>query len=63
MLFENEKEPASLSDRGKSRSGTKSDILECLETFSCDVSMEIADAAVIVHIWSEPSKLQAFNNT
>ena len=63
MLFEKQKEPLSLSDRGKWRSGTKSDILECLETSSCDVSMGIVDAAAIVHIWSEPSKLQAFNNT
>ena len=38
-------------------------ILVCLETYSCDVSMEIADAAAIVHMWSEPSKLQTFNNT
>ena len=28
-----------------------------------DVSMKIVDAAAIVHIWSEPSKLQTFNNT
>ena len=28
-----------------------------------DVSMKIFDAAAIVHIWSEPSKLQTFNNT
>ena len=40
-----------------------SDILECLKTSSCDVSMKIADAAAIVHIWPEPSKLQTFNNT
>ena len=33
------------------RGGTKSDILECLETSSCDVSMEIADAAAIVHMF------------
>ena len=28
-----------------------------------DVSMKFFDAAAIVHIWSEPSKLQTFNNT
>ena len=28
-----------------------------------DVSMKIFDAAAIVYIWSEPSKLQTFNNT
>ena len=50
MLFENQKVPPSLSDRGKWKSGTQSDILECLETSSCDVSMEIADAVAIVHI-------------
>ena len=37
--------------------------LTCLETSSCDVPMEIADAAAIVHIWCEPSKLQSFNYT
>ena len=47
----------------KMRSGTKYDILEYLETSSSDVSMEIVDAAAIVHIWSEPSTLQIFNNT
>ena len=63
MLFENQKEPQLLSDRGKWRSGEKPDILECLETSSCDVSVKIVDAAAIVHIWSEPSKLHTFNNT
>ena len=42
--------------------GTKCDILECLKTSSYDVSMKIVDAAAIVHIWSEPSKLQTFNH-
>ena len=63
MLFENQKEPPSLSDREEWWSGTKYDILECLETSFGDVSMEIVDAAAIVHIRSEPSKLQFFNNT
>ena len=58
MLFENQKEPTSLSEKGKWSSGKKSDILDCLTTFSCDVSMESVDAAAIVHIWSEPLKLQ-----
>ena len=62
-LFENQKEPSLLSDRGKWRSGKQSDILEWLKTYSCDESKKIIDAAAIVHIWSEPSKLQAFNNT
>ena len=62
-LFENQKEPSLLSDKGKWWSGEKSDILECLQTSSCDVSMEIGDAAAIVHIWPEPSKLQTLNNT
>ena len=43
--------------------GEKSDILECLKTSSWDVSMKICNAAAIVHIWPEPSKLQTFNNT
>ena len=62
-LFENQKEPSLLSDKGKWWSGEKSDILECLQTYSCDVSMKIGDAAAIVHIWPEPSKLQTLNNT
>ena len=61
-LFENQKEPSLLSDKGKWWSGEKSDILECLQTSSCDVSMKIGDSAAIVHIWPETSKLQAFNN-
>ena len=43
--------------------GKKPDILECLKTFCSDVSIKIVDAPAIVHIWSEPSKLQTFNNT
>ena len=62
-LFENQKEPSLLSDKGKWWSGEKSDILEYLKTSSCDVSMKIGDAAAIVHIWPEPSKLQTLNNT
>ena len=62
-LFENQKEPPLLSDRGKRRSGEKPDILECLKISFYDVSMKIVDAAAIVYIWSEPSKLQTFNNT
>ena len=53
-LFENQKEPSLLSDKGKWWSGEKSDILECLQT---------GDAAAIIHIWPEPSKLQTLNNT
>ena len=55
MLFENQKEPPSLSDKGKWRSGKKLNILECMKTFSCDVSMEIVDAAAIVHIYYGPN--------
>ena len=52
-----------IREREKWRSGKKPDILECLKTSCCDVSMKIVDAPAIVHIWSEPSKLQTFNNT
>ena len=56
MLLENQKELPSLSDKRKWRKGEISDISEC------DVSMEIVYASAIVQIWSEPSKLQTFNN-
>ena len=61
--LKNQNEPSLLSDKGKWWSGEKSDILECLQTSSCDVSLKIGDAAAIVHIWPEPSKLQTLNNT
>ena len=60
--FENQKEPPSLSDKGKLRSGKKSDIIECLKISSCpmnDVSMKILDAAAIVHM-VRPTKAANF---
>ena len=42
--------------KGNGGKGKISDILEC------DVSMEIVYASSIVQIWSEPSKVQTFNN-
>ena len=65
FLYENQKEPPSLSTHGSLRSGKKSDILECLKVPSgCgdgvkDATVIIMDMAAVVHIvW--PTAAQTF---
>ena len=52
--YENQKEPPSLSDQGKLRSGTKSDVLQCLTipklTPSDDVTVKVLDGPAVVHM-------------
>ena len=52
--YENQKEPPSLSDQGKVRSGTKSDVLQCLTipklTPPDDVTVKVLDGPAVVHI-------------
>ncbi|KAL8590645.1 hypothetical protein ACOMHN_011080 [Nucella lapillus] len=54
--FENQREPPSLADRGMLRSGTKSDILKCLNapTGRADVAKEativVLDMAAVIHM-------------
>ena len=52
--YEHQKEPPSLSDQGKLRSGTKSDVLECLNipklTPPDDVTVKVLDGPAVVHI-------------
>ena len=59
--FENQREPPSLSDRERLRSGTKSDILKCLGvpatacTAARDATVIVIDMPAVVHMvfWSE----------
>ena len=52
--YENQKEPPSLSDQGKLRSGTKSDVLQCLTipklTPPDDVTVNMLDGPAVVHM-------------
>ena len=50
--YENQKEPPSLSDQGQLRSGTKSDVLQCL-TIPIppdDVTVKVLDGPAVVHM-------------
>ena len=65
--YENQREPPSLSDRGKLRSGTKSDILGCLpgmpgpgRTLAArEASVVVLDMAAVVHI-IKPQRASVF---
>ncbi|MES9881863.1 MAG: hypothetical protein ABW185_13375 [Sedimenticola sp.] len=61
--YENQKEPPAISDKGKLRSGKKSDILDCLEipkvTGPSDVTAKVLDGAAIVHM-VQPTKATNF---
>ena len=54
--FENQKEPPSLADRGSLRSGTKSDILKCLNASTGhaaaakQVTVVVLDMAAVIHM-------------
>ena len=52
--YENQKEPPSLSDQGKLRSGTKSDVLQCLTipklTPPDEVTVKVLDGPAVVHM-------------
>ena len=52
--YENQKEPPSLSDQGKLRSGTKSAVLQCLTiqklTLPDDVTVKVLDGPAVVHM-------------
>ena len=52
--YENQKEPPSLSDQGKLRSGTKSDVLQCLTspklTHPDDVTVKVLDGPAMVYV-------------
>ena len=56
FTFENQREPPSLSDRGRLRSGTKSDILKCLGvpatacTAARDATVLVLDMPAVVHM-------------
>jgi len=65
--YENQREPPSLSNRGKLRSGTKSDILGCLPAMSGpgrtpaarEATLVVLDMAAVVHI-IKPQRASAF---
>ena len=52
--YENQREPPSLSDNGKLRSGKKSDIIQCLTipkvTSPDDITVIVLDAPAVVHM-------------
>ena len=52
--YEHQKEPPSLSDQGKLRSGTKTDVLQCLTipklTPPDDVTVKVLDGPAVVHM-------------
>ena len=65
--YENQREPPSLSDRGKLRSGTKSDILSCLPGMpgpgrtpaAREASVVVLDMAAVIHI-IKPQRASVF---
>ncbi len=65
--YENQREPPSLADRGRLRSGTKSDILKCLAvpntacTDARDVTVQVLDMPALVHI-VRPTHATTFND-
>ena len=65
--FENQREPPSLSDRGRLRSGTKSDILKCLGvpatacTAARDVTVIVIDMPAVVHM-VRPARAATFTD-
>lgn len=64
FCYENQKEPPAISDKGKLRSGKKSDILDCLEipkvVGPSDITVKVLDGAAIVHML-QPTKARNFN--
>ena len=64
--FENQREP-SLADRGRLRTGTKSDILKCLGvpgevcTTARDVTVLVLDMPAVVHL-VRPTRAATFND-
>ena len=67
IRFENQREPPSLADRGRLRSGTKSDILKCLgvPTTACTAArgytIMVLDMPAVIHI-VRPSRAATFDD-
>ena len=65
--YENQREPPALADHGMLRTGTKSDILKCLEdptapsVHAHDVTVKVVDMAAVVHM-VRPTRAPTFSD-
>ena len=65
--FENQRVPPSLPDHGMLRSGTKSDILKCLDAptsacvAACNVTVQVFDMAAVIHM-VRPTRAATFSD-
>ena len=65
--YENQKQPPSLADRGSLRSGTKSDILQCIdlptghEAAAKEAAVVVLDMVPVIHM-VRPTTSNTFND-